>query len=157
MNQLSLDLGGECFEENFSADIPNTNATFQTYGEPWTFFSQTNTPLVDLDSCGFPYYNIITTWFREVKFIPLAIDPNRDANIPIGTSTKQWFFIEQVELKNGIYYNKYAREVDNLVFWRNTTSNPMQWQVIDYYGKNKIRTLTRARKLIDILDYYTIS
>lgn len=167
----------ECFDDNrvlgnyigwwvsddLYAPIPQTMAECTLYNPTtWSFFSQTCVATGILDPPGWTIYDITTIYFREIKFIPLAIDINHDSasTIPKGTSQYDWEYIEAVELENGIYYNKYGRKVDNLVgvsdfqgeYWPQSIS----WHLTDYYGKNEIRTLTRARRLIDILDYFRV-
>lgn len=99
------------------------------------------------------HYTLELIYFREVKLIPAAIDPNKDYPIPIGGSAFYFEYIETVSI-NGNDYNKYVRRVDNL-FWNSSVTNPyITWSLTSYYGLNKIRTLRRARKLNDVLFHF---
>jgi hypothetical protein len=98
-------------------------------------------------------YSFDIIYFREIKFISAAIDPDKDYTIPKGDSEFYFEFIEQVEI-NGYNYNKYARKVDNLVWAGGYGGGGITWKLTSYYGLNKIRTLTRARRLNDILRHF---
>lgn len=115
----------------------------------WTYFSQQNT-WGGISN----FFNVVTKWFREVKLTHTAIDPNHSNPPPSGGSFE--FSFVEVTVKNGVNYNKWVRNVSNLS-GRQAVNNTSQihWDLIDYYGNSELRTLTRARKLNDILLHFS--
>lgn len=138
------------FEGN---ELPTNILNYQR----WTYYSQTN---IKTDtSNNLPFFDISTTWFREIKLIPKVRDPLNDMHPPQGGSSYTWQDPLPVTI-NDILYNKYYRYVSHLVpepiLFNPIINNHSQilFSINSWYGKNELRTLTRARKLIDILEHF---
>ena len=129
----------------------------------WTYFSQVNTkvtPLIIGDPLTHdPTFNISTTWFREIKYVLKAIDPLHNKVFPDDASFYDFAYLQEVTI-NGQVFNKYTRYVDILVAKDllddpiNNNSAFISWSLTSFYGASDTRTLTRARRLIDILEYF---
>lgn len=114
----------------------------------WTFFSQRSVKVGDIPGVAGGYFDIETTWFREVKLVPLAVDPNQTPP-PKGGSQFDFDYWGQ-ETINGNIYNKYVRNVDSYAAVENIAYN----YVSSYYGKQATRYVTRARRLNEILEHF---
>ena len=135
------------FNDTVISDDENSNG--------WTYFSQVNQhdgPPEDT------FFDITTTWFREVKYVAKAIDP---LNTPPPQGGSAYAFVYHSTLTiNGQLYNKYTRYVDDLLpknTYGDLTLNNIgviYSSLNSYYGYYSSRTLTRARRLNDILDYF---
>lgn len=122
----------------------------------WTFYSQVG------EHSGTPdmkFFYITTTWFREVKYVAKALDPNNDSPPPQGASAYEFQYLQTVEINNQDF-NKYVRNVDDTVskstigdYNANNLAH-LEWSLSSYYGGGIDHTFTRARKLIDILDNF---
>lgn len=156
---LAIEIGGAWYQEDMSNEFPITKnfTCLVPYSDTWTFYSQDNTCTGDIDPItGLPTWNITTVWFREIKYVPKAVDPDpvNSPNPPPAGSGSEFVFVEEVSI-NGVTYNKYARQVADLEGVNvNHSSCHVSWHLSDYFGNNQIRTLTRARKLNDILNHF---
>ena len=135
----------------------NAEISNQVNNSNWTYFSQTNTK-VD-QTTDDPIFNISTTWFREIRYVPKAIDPLHDKVFPDDASFYDFAYLQTVTI-NGQLYNKYTRYVDSLVA-TDLMDEPLlnnhsliDFSLTSYFGSTSTRTLTRARRLIDILYYF---
>ena len=145
--------------DNRIPETKNYNDAYTTNNyesDSWTFYSQKNVGGVDID--GTIYFSVTTTWFREVKYVAKAVDPNQTPP-PKGTSAFPFVYVLTLTI-NGQLYNKYVRAVDILVGRDITNGYPeynyetyIYWNLTSYYGSSA-RTLTRARRLNDILEYF---
>ena len=123
----------------------------------WTFYSQVR---YNVGTSGGHYvFDIHTTWFREIKLVPKIKDPTHATPPPKGASSFVFTFLEEVSI-NGSIYNKWIRSVDNISFidittQDNNTIDGFTFSLSDYYGLSESsRQLTRARWLIDVLDWF---
>lgn len=161
---LAIEVGGIWVTEDLTGDLPftmiycdgtlvvPTTDTIQNDG--WTFLSQRNTYNSIDPVSGTILYDITTVWFREVKYVPKAVDPLHENIPPQGDSQYSFEFSDEVIIA-GNTYNKYVRNVDEIVGVNNYVSqNDRSWSLSSYFGMNQIRTLTRARKLIEILHHF---
>lgn len=123
-----------------------TGANYLQFG--WTFFSQRSVKVGDIIGVNGGYFDIETTWFREVKLVPFAVDPNQTPP-PKGDSQFDFEFWGYETINDNIY-NKYVRNVDSYAAVRSFEYN----YVSSYYGNQATRYVTRARKLIDILEHF---
>ncbi len=137
----------------------------QYVGDEWSFFSQKNT-YVGSDPEVEVLFNIETTWFREVKYVPSAVDldpVNSPMTPPSAPTEYPFIYLEQVVI-NGTNYSKYVRRVADLEGVNNfgnltlNNVNSIMWSLQNYHGSNvdnsSLRTLTRARRLNDILRHF---
>lgn len=130
----------------------------------WTFYKQINTwtGLYDLQANPMPKFNLETTWFREIKLVPNAIDPDHNSPPPQGDSAFEFIYLEEVTI-NGNIFNKYVRFVDQMVYFKayeaeTNTLNSILFNATDYFGLNEgERTLTRARRIIDVLNMFKVN
>ena len=114
----------------------------------WTFFSQKSVKVADTVGVSGGYFDIETTWFREVKLVPLAVDPNQTPP-PKGDSQFDFEYWGQETINENIY-NKYVRSVDQLVAVEGFSNNYLS----SYYGQQATRNVTRARRLNEILEHF---
>lgn len=137
--------------------IYNGSYEFGEYHDTWSYHSQLQTH-TGIDVYGDPLFHIATKWFREFRFISKVIDPTHSNPPPQGTSAYAFTFDSEVVI-NGITYNKYVRAVDSMVRYSimndHTVNNLgfIQWGITSYYGYGS-RSVSRARKLNDILEYF---
>lgn len=133
----------------------DTNIVDDEHITGWSYFSQVNQHDGPPES---PFFDITTTWFREVKYIPKAIDPLNTP--PSGGTSPFSFTYDSTVTINGQLFNKYIRNVGNLIpksIYGNSLLNNISgisYSLSSYYGFAVSRTLTRARRLNDILEYF---
>jgi len=155
---LGLTIGDDCYPEVLTNDFPITKALCTGLHSTFSFYAQENTITSNLDPfCDTPLWDIKTTYFRETKLILRAVDPdpvNSPNPPPQGDSIYPFEFVEEVSI-NGINSNKYARNVDLSIGVNVYTSGFVRWYRSSYYGYNETRTITRARKLMDILEHFS--
>ena len=115
----------------------------QYVGDEWSFFSQKNT-YVGSDPEVEVLFNIETTWFREVKYVPSAVDldpVNSPMTPPSAPTEYPFIYLEQVVI-NGTNYSKYVRRVADLEGVNNfgnltlNNVNSIMWSLQNYHGSN---------------------
>jgi len=156
------------WESDMNNSIPNMkvyNGTYTTDNvqpDGYTFYSQTNInpSLISMPPIDDYYiFTVSTTWFREVKYVAKAIQTDINPPPPQGTSSYPFVYSLTVSI-NGQLYHKYVRGVDSLVGRNIIGGDPLlnnpsyiSWSLTSFFGSSS-RTLTRARRLIDILEYF---
>lgn len=156
------------WESNTNNSIPvrkvfnGEMTTSNVQNDGFTYYSQLNTNPVFIELDGVYAFDITTTWFREIKYTAYAIDPTHSNPPPQGTSGFPFTYHSTFPIGNPLYH-KWVRNVDNLtgpsiLDGDSTVNNPdlISWSLSSYYGLSSLRTLTRARKLNDILDHFSV-